>query len=75
MMKRNQVQAIVLMAAGALGGYAAATGQISVMRQAQAASRQGELLPAAEPGPTCWPDGTDRGLLAVAGGHEACATG
>ena len=42
MMKRTQVQAIVLMAVGALVGYAAASDQLTSLCQAQAASEPRE---------------------------------
>jgi arylsulfatase A-like enzyme len=72
MMRRTQVQDIVLMAVGALVGYAAATGQLTPLWQAQAASQPRESPPAADPRPTCCSEATDRGLLlAMADGHEA----
>ena len=72
MMKRTQVQAIFLMAVGALVGYAAASGQLTALCQAQAAAQPRESPSTGEPGPNCCSDGTDRVLLlAKADGHEA----
>jgi arylsulfatase A-like enzyme len=72
MMKRTQVQAIVLIAVGALVGYAAASGQLRAIRQAQAASQPSQSSPVGEPIPIGCSAGTDRGLLlAKADAHEA----
>ena len=71
MMKRTRVQAVVLMAFGALVGYAAAFGQLTAVWQAQAASPPRESPPMGEPRSTCCTEETDRGLLlAEADGRE-----
>ena len=72
MVKRTQIQAVVLMSLGALVGYAAAAGQLTATWQAQAASLPRQSAPEGEPRSTCCSEGTDnRLLLARADGHDA----
>jgi Sulfatase len=63
MMKRTQVQTVVLMAVGALLGYAAAVGRLTEPRRAQAASQPSESPAIGEPEPTCCSEGPGKGLL------------
>jgi arylsulfatase A-like enzyme len=72
MIKRSQVQAMILMAVGALVGYTAASSQLTALWQAQAASPPRESPLPREPRPTDCSAGTDKGLLlATAAVHEA----
>ena len=74
MMKRTQVQAVVLMAVGALAGYAAASCQLT-STLAGPGGLAATRAPPRQRSPDrrlVMPEGTDRGLLlARADGHEA----
>ncbi len=81
MSKRLNVQMVAVLAAGAILGYVAASGKLSIFQQVKAAPVETTLLatPAAmSPGgktATCCSDGADRGaMLALASHNEAVNT-
>ena len=79
MFKSAKFQAVVILAAGALLGYAAASGNLRLSRPADASpansptgsSRSADSSPAAAPAAACCMEGADKGLLVARADKDA----
>ena len=63
MRTRTTLLAIGMMALGGLLGYAAASGQLTLLWQARAAAQPGESRLAGNPGPRCCSEDIGKALL------------